>query len=727
MKITREKILSHIAKTTYQPGKMKELAKTMGVTQADYREFRQLVKGLVREGALMRGRHSRYMQPSTIDQVVGRLKVHIRGFGLLARSGDSSDVFIQARDLGEAMDGDLVGVALTGASSRRGEPLGRVTEIVEQVQGEFLGTYRVRGRRHLVSPDEAGVNRDIFLDGKPSGGVKEGYKVVVRIVERDVGYDGLRGEIIEILGDPDDPKLDFLSLVRRFDLQVDFSDAVQQEAEQARIDLDLTRREDLRGLSCCTIDPDEAKDFDDAISIEKIENGHRVLGVHIADVSHFVQEGTELDKEAKDRATSVYLLDRVIHMLPARIAADICTLAPGEDRLAMSIFIEVDANGALVDYRICESVIHSAGRLTYGQVQSVFDGRLEDAGPAVDFTDDLALMRQLAQQRTKIRLERGALDFAIDQARVVVDEESRPIALGRYPRWESHRLIEEFMLLANECVADFAQRRQLPVLYRVHRPPSSVGLVELGGIVSSLRVELGPDDEVRPKDLQLFLRQIADRKDAPLINKLVLKAMSRAEYTSGNSGHFGLACSSYLHFTSPIRRYPDLWVHRVIKRFIAEEKGNGAIEVEGLLGLGRWTSARERRAEEAERIYIKTKQMRYMEQFVGEQFPGVVSGVLRGGFFVQVGDFMVDGFCLLRDLDDYFIMDEKRHRLVGRRSGRVFELGTPVNVVVADVDWAAREMDLVLVEDGESGKRGKGKGKSKNRSKSKSKSKSKKR
>ena len=721
MKITREKILSHIAKTTYQPGKMKELAKTMGVTQADYREFRQLVKGLVREGVLMRGRHSRYMQPSTIDQVVGRLKVHIRGFGLLARSGGSSDVFIQARDLGEAMDGDLVRVALTGANSRRGEPLGRVAEIVEQVHGECIGTYRVRGRRHLVSPDEAGVNRDIFLDGKPSDGVKEGYKVVVRIVERDVGYDGLRGEIIEILGDPDDPKLDFLSLVRRFDLQVDFSDAVQREAEQARIDLDLTRREDLRGLSCCTIDPDEAKDFDDAVSIKKIENGHRVLGVHIADVSHFVQEGTELDKEAKDRATSVYLLDRVIHMLPARLAAEICTLAPGEDRLAMSIFIEVDANGALVDYRICESVIHSAGRLTYGQVQSVFDDRLEDAGPAVDFTDDLALMRQLAQQRTKIRLERGALDFAIDQARVVVDEESRPIALGRYPRWESHRLIEEFMLLANECVADYAQRRQLPVLYRIHRPPSSVGLVELGGIVSSLRVELGPDDEVRPKDLQLFLRQIADRKDAPLINKLVLRAMSRAEYTPGNSGHFGLACSSYLHFTSPIRRYPDLWVHRVIKRFIAEEKENGAIEAEALLGLGRWTSARERRAEEAERIYIKTKQMRYMEQFVGEQFPGVVSGILRGGFFVEVGDFMVDGFCLIRDLDDYFIMDEKRHRLVGRRSGRVFELGTPVNVVVAGVDWAAREMDLALVEDGETGKRGKDKGKNKGKSKSNSK------
>ena len=321
MKITRKKILSHIAETTYQPGKMKELAKTMGVTQADYREFRRLVKDLVREGVLMRGRHSRYMQPSTINQVVGRLKVHIRGFGLLARSGDSSDVFIQARDLGEAMDGDLVRVALTGASSRRGEPLGRVAEIVEQVQGEFLGTYRVRGRRHLVSPDEAGVNRDIFLDGKPNDGVKEGYKVVVRIVERDVGYDGLRGEIIEILGDPDDPKLDFLSLVRRFDLQVDFSDAVQREAEQARIDLDLTRREDLRGLSCYTIDPDEAKDFDDAVSIKKIENGHRVLGVHIADVSHFVQEGTELDKEAKDRATSVYLLDRVIHMLPARSMA----------------------------------------------------------------------------------------------------------------------------------------------------------------------------------------------------------------------------------------------------------------------------------------------------------------------------------------------------------------------------------------------------------------------
>jgi ribonuclease R len=428
-----------------------------------------------------------------------------------------------------------------------------------------------------------------------------------------------------------------------------------------------------------------------------------------------VPQGSALDEEARQRGTSVYLLDKVIHMLPPRLAAEICTLAPGEDRLAISIFVEVDGNGCRVDYRICESVIHSAGRLTYGQVQRVFDGDVEAAGAAAEFANELESMRQLTRQLTQIRMERGALDFAIDQPRVEVDSESKPIGLGRYPRWESHRLIEEFMLLANECVADFSLRRNLPALFRIHRPPSAAGLAELAGIVSSARVEIGPDDEVRPKDLQLFLKQIAEREDAALINKIVLKAMSRAEYARLNSGHFGLACSGYLHFTSPIRRYPDLWVHRVIKNAIAGAKYNNGLDPDALQELACWMSARERRAEEAERIYVKTKQMRYMEQFVGEQFSGIVSGILRGGFFVQVGDFMVDGFCFLRDLGDYFTLDEKKQRLVGRRSKRVFQLGTAVKVVIAGVDWAAREMALELLEEVAPRKRGKGKGRRKNR------------
>ena len=711
MEISRDKILALVGKTNFRPGKMKDLAKAMGVSQSEYRNFRRLVKELVAEGLLVRGHHNRYLLPSSLNQVVGRLKVHARGFGLVARTGGVADVFIPQADLDEALDGDLVRVALTNAKSKRGEPLGRIAAIVEQVQGEFLGTYKMRGRRHLVSPDDAGINRDIYLDGEPENALAEGYKVVVRIIERDRGYDGLRGEIIEVLGDPDDPRLDFLTLVRRFDLSVDFAEEVELEASQAKIDLELSQREDLRSLVCCTIDPDEARDFDDAVSYQQGEDGQQILGVHIADVSHFVAKGTALDREARERGTSVYLLDRVIHMLPQRLAAEICTLAPGEDRLAISVIINLDSLGHLLDYRICESVIHSAGRLTYGQVQSVFDDRLADAGPAADFSADLASMRSLAQQRTTIRLQRGALDFAIDQPRVEVDAESRPVSLGRYPRWESHRLIEEFMLLANECVADFARRRRLPVLYRIHRPPSSTGLAELAGVVSSIRVELGPDDEVRPRDLQLFLAQIAGREDAALINKLVLRAMSRAEYSREDSGHFGLACACYLHFTSPIRRYPDLWVHRVIKNEL--KHSNEELEPEALEGLGRWTSDRERRAEEAERIYIKTKQMRFMEQFIGEQFPGVVSGILRGGFFVEVGDFMVEGFCFLRDLDDYFAMDEKRHRLVGSRSGQIFELGTPVQVIIAGVDWVVREMDLVIADDKSPRKKGKRRNKKK--------------
>ena len=698
MSVTREKLLAFVARAQYRPAKMKELARLLGVPQAEYRDFRRLVKDVVAEGLLVRGHHNRYEPPTALNQVVGRLKVHARGFGLVARSGGESDIFIPVADIREALDGDLVRVALTTAVSQRGEPLGRIVDIVEKMAGEIVGTYRMRGRRVVVEPDGSGVNRDIYLDEVPVA-IAEGYKVVVRIVARDRGYDGLRGKIVEVLGDPEDPKLDFLTLVRRFDLKAEFASEVEAEAAKATIDLDVSRREDLRSLSCFTIDPDAARDFDDAVSLEPNEDGGCTLGVHIADVSHYVRRGSALDGAARERGTSVYLLDRVIHMLPERLAAEICSLAPGTDRPAVSVFMRLNAAGQLGDYRIVESVIHSAARLTYGQVQSLFDGRDEAAGPAVDLAAELAAMRDLAAKRTALRLDRGALDFALDQPRVEIDAASRPVALGRYPRWESHRLVEEFMLLANECVADYVLRRDLPVLYRVHRPPSPSSMVELGTLVSSMRIDLGPGDVVKPRDLQLFLAGIAGRKDEAMINKMVLRAMSRAEYAPESAIHFGLACQPYLHFTSPIRRYPDLRVHRVLKDHLAGNEHAADVGEEGLEALGRWASARERRAEEVERIYVRTKQMRYMERHIGERFAGVVTGVLRGGFFVEVGDFMVDGFCLLRTLDDFYELDERRHRLVGRRGRRVFEMGTEVEVVIAAVDWVTREMDLALVEE----------------------------
>ena len=707
MEISREKILAYINTSNYRPGKMKELARAMGVPQSRYRDFRRTVKKLVGEGLLVRGHHNRYLAPSAIKQVVGRLKIYRRGFGLVAQKEGVADVFIADRDLGEALDGDLVRVALTGSLSERGEPRGRIVEIVEKIPGKFVGTYQVRGRRHLISPDDVGINRDIYLNELPGTELREGYKAVVRIVERARGYDGLQGEVIEVLGDPEDPRLDFLTLVHRFGFLVDYCAEAEAEAKEAKIDLarELPQREDLRGSVCFSIDPDEARDFDDAVSIQRGDNGEYILGVHIADVSHFVVEGSALDRAARERGTSVYLLDRVIHMLPSRLSVEICTLAPGEDRLAISVLIKLDAEGQLLDYRLSKSVICSAGCFSYRQVQTLLDGGEDLGGSIEDFREDLKQMHVLATLRTQIRLQRGALDFDMDQPLVEIDTDSKPTALGSYPRWDSHRLIEEFMLLANECVADYALRREIPVLYRVHRPPSINSLRELANLASSIRVELDSKDELRPGDLQRFLAQVKGRKDSALINKFVLRAMNRAEYSNELMGHFGLASGAYLHFTSPIRRYPDLWVHRMIKEVLTGEtpkRNSGQTDVQK---LGQWTSARERRAEEAERMYIKTKQMRYMERHIGDQFPGQVSGVLRGGFFVEVGTFKVDGFCYLRDLDDYFELDQSRHRLVGRRSRRIFQPGTPVQVVIAGVNRDAGEMDLLLIEAEKSGKK----------------------
>ena len=714
MIVTREKLLEFVSGTQYRPAKMKQLARSLGVTQAEYRDFRRLVKDLVGEGLLVRGHHNRYVPPAALNQVIGRLKVHAKGFGLVARSGGDSDVFIPVAEIGEALDGDLVRVALMAAVSQRGEPLGRIIKIVEQMKGEIVGTYRMRGRRVLVEPDESGVNRDIYLDEAPVA-IEEGYKVAVRIVTRDRGYDGLRGEIVEILGNPEDPKLDFLTLVRRFGIEATFAPEVETEAAKATIDFQLSRREDLRSLTCFTIDPDAARDFDDAVSLKPNEDSSYTLGVHIADVSHYVRRGSALDSAARKRGTSIYFLDRVIHMLPERLAAEICSLAPGKDRLALSVFIRLNAAGQQEGYRIVESVIHSAARLTYSQVQSLFDGRDEAAGSAVEFASELVDMRKLAAKRTALRLDRGALDFALDQPRVEIDDASCPVALGCHPRWESHRLIEEFMLLANECVADYVLRRNLPVLYRVHRPPAPSSMIELSRLVSSIGVDLGSMDVVEPRDLQLFLAEVAGRKEEAVVNKVVLRAMSRAEYAPESAIHFGLACQPYLHFTSPIRRYPDLWVHRVLKDYLVGNKHAADVEREGLEALGRWSSVRERRAEEVERIYVRTKQMRYMERHIGERFPGIITGVLRGGFFVEVGDFMVDGFCFLRNLDDYYELDERRHRLVGRRGRRVFELGSEVEVIIAAVDLVTREMDLALVEEVTHQTRGKGKRRKKKR------------
>ncbi|MFA6111337.1 MAG: ribonuclease R [Candidatus Latescibacterota bacterium] len=699
---TRHDLLELLGAAGYVPGRLKELARALGVDQPGYRDLRRLVKELEREGLVVRLRNSRYALPGQVRQRVGVLRVHPRGFSFIAVPGAAADLFVPRDAKHDAIDGDTVRVEVV-TDGPGGTPEGRVLEVVTPTARRFPGSLVRTGRRAAVEVDGGILDRQVRLDSGQVRDLADGTRVLVAVTERGWGDDGLRGEVVEVLGDPDDPRLDFPAVVRRYELPDEFPPAALAEAAAlvsasiAASGVEAGSRLDLRAVRSFTVDPETARDYDDAVSLEPGTAGGWQVGVHIADVSHFVRPDTELDREARRRGTSVYLLDRVLHMLPEPLAGGLCTLKPGEDRLTLSVLIDLDDEGVVQDFRLVESIVHSAARLTYEQVQAVFDGRSGEAGSATALAEELEGMRRVSLLRRALRRARGALDFDLPEPRVDLDADSRPVALGRQPRLESQRLIEEFMLLANECVGQHAARHRLPVLYRIHRPPDREKLARI--------LELAPGGArrgrtgVSPAELQRLLAELADRPDGPLLHRLVLQSLMRAEYAVDDVGHFGLACRRYVHFTSPIRRYPDLYVHRVLKQTLSAEGAVEAADGEmGLAELARSSSRAEQRAEEAERTYTRTKQLRFLEERLGQVFPGVVSGVVRGGFFVEVDGFMVEGFCPVRGLDDWYEFDERRRRLVGRRTRRTIQLGQRLQVRVTGVDWRAQDLDLVWVD-----------------------------
>ncbi|MBM3279030.1 MAG: ribonuclease R [Candidatus Handelsmanbacteria bacterium] len=684
-------ILAHIQAPGYRPGKVKDLARNLGVEQYEYRAFRQAIKELERQGQLVRLRHNRYAHPSQLEQSAGLFRLHPQGYGWVERGEGEAAILIPPEGMGSAAEGDLVRVEIAG---RRRHPEGRVVEILQRAEQQVVGTFFGQGRNGVVRPDENRWGRDVYLSRRPPSGVRDGYKVKLRLLPGARG--AWEGEIEEVLGDPADPRLDFLTVVAQFGLPLDHPPAVVEEVAQLSADLGpaLAGRRDLRGITCLTVDPADARDFDDAVSIESLDQGAALLGVHIADVGHYVRAHTALDREALRRGTSVYLADRAIPMLPQRLASQLCTLVPGEDRLTLSVLMRVEPSGEVGEFEVVESVIRSAARLTYEEVQAVFDG--ETGAVAGAFSEPLSGMRALSLRLKRRRLERGALDFDLPTPRVELDGEGLPTALGQYPRLQSHQLIEEFMLAANTCVGRLAQERELPVLFRVHRHPDQEKLRHFSDYLRAAGVRFDRSRRLAPKDLQQLLGRFSDQAEGRLVNRLLLRAMMRAEYTPVDIGHYGLASEHYLHFTSPIRRYPDLLVHRVVKAYLAGASGPDRGQ---LPWIGVWTSNCERRADAAERAYLKSKQLRYMESRLGQEYPGLVSGVLRSGFFVELEGLMVEGFCALAFLDEYCEYDERRQVLRGQRTGRTFALGAPVRVQVARVDWSPPRLDLKLLDE----------------------------
>ncbi len=702
---------------------MKELARLFNVPQEEYRSFRGCVREMVEEGLLVKTAGNRYASPQRVGDEVGLLRVHRSGVGFVSIPGTASDVFIGREALNGAIDGDTVKIERTGTWSREGLPQGSVIAVTAQGEKEFVGLLRRRAQHWIVDIEDVQLARDVFIDGDEVESVPEGHRIVVRIVERGGGYRGLRGTIVDVLGDPRSAKLDFDTVIRRYGIPQTFSEAALNDSmADPNFEREIGRRRDLRAMPCVTIDPERARDHDDAVSVQRVEAGGYRLLVHIADVSHYVAEGSTLDREAYERGTSTYLIDRVVHMLPEALASQQCSLMPEEDRLALTADIVLDENGQYVGSELYESVVRSAGRLTYGEVQAVLDGGGD--GAALGWKDQLVCLAELSSLRQRIRSRRGSLDLDLPEAQIELDDEGEPQTIGPYPRYPSHRIIEECMLLANECVGHFCSRNKLPVLYRVHMPPTGSKLEPVYELLGPRRSHAPlRDQSLTPRDFQNMLEQARQLPNAALIGKLLLRSLSRAEYAADDKGHFGLACSNYLHFTSPIRRYPDLLVHRVLKDFMAGRwtGHKDRLMRDQVAEKGKVLSTLERRAESAERTYVKMKQLRFMERRLGDVFDGVVVGVLRSGFFVEINTFLIEGYCRASDFDEPVDYDENRHCLMLRRSRRAIRLGMPVRVVVSAVDLEALEMDLALdyaslpggVGSGKMGKKRKGKSKGK--------------
>ena len=656
---------------------------------------------MLERGELYRTKHDLYSLPDLLNLVVGRLQVVRSGAGfVVAEDRAQPDVFIPAFKLATAIHGDRV-VARVEHRPASGNPEGRIVRVLERARSRIVGTYRRSARFAFVEPDDPRLTFDVFVaDTGPRA--EPGQKVVAEIEDWGDAQKNPEGRVIEVLGFPHEPGVDVLGILHHHGLDPAFPAGVEDAARRlpARISpAEIERRLDLRALLCFTIDPDDARDFDDALSIAPAggPGGDWEVGVHIADVSHYLEPDGILDREGRTRATSVYLVDRVVPMLPETLSNELCSLNPDEDRLAVSVFATLDARGEVQASRIAATVIRSRARLTYGEAQALLDGeggnRPADVGAAVRRLRDLSL------ELRRRRADRGSLDFDLPEAEVVLDADGFPLDIQESVRLESHRLIEEFMLLANEIVARRLQKRRVPALYRVHEEPDPLKLQALRDFAAAFGHVL-PPGEVTPRVLQRLLQRVEGRPEEKVLNTIVLRSMKQARYSVDNIGHFGLASECYTHFTSPIRRYPDVVVHRLVKDLDAEaaasEEAKEAARRERA-DIAIHASARERVAQEAERDSIDLKKVAFMERHLGEIFGGTISGVQAFGFFVRLHRWFVEGLVHVNSIeDDYYMFEERGYALVGRNSGRTFRLGDEVEVRLARVDRDLRRLDFVL-------------------------------
>ncbi|THE14131.1 ribonuclease R [Bacillus timonensis] len=700
------KLLDFMKEEAYKPLTVQELEVAFGISGSE--DFKEFVKALVvmeEQGLVVRTRSNRYGLPEKMNLVRGTLTGHAKGFAFVVPDDKTmDDVFIPPNELKNAMHGDTVLVRINSESSGQRKE-GTVVRIIEHGIKTIVGTYTESKNFGFVIPDDKKIANDIFIPKQASNGAIEGHKVVVQLVTYPEGRMSAEGEVIQILGHKNDPGIDILSVIHKHGLPEEFPGEVLEQANNTPDSIDpkeLENRRDLRNEVIVTIDGADAKDLDDAVTVTKLENGNYKLGVHIADVTHYVTEGSPIDKEASDRGTSIYLVDRVIPMIPHRLSNGICSLNPKVDRLTLSCEMEVDGNGTVVKHDIFQSVIKTTERMTYADVNSILADKDEELRtryePLVPMFEDMERLAAILREK---RMKRGAIDFDFKEAKVLVDDEGAPYDVVLRERSVGERLIEEFMLLANETVAEHFHWMNVPFIYRIHEDPNEEKLRRFLEFITNFGyIVRGAGNSIHPRALQEVIEAVQGKPEEMVVSTVMLRSMKQAKYDPESVGHFGLSTDFYTHFTSPIRRYPDLIVHRLIRTYLIQGKLDNATQDkwrEKLPEIAEHSSNMERRAVEAERETDSMKKAEYMMDKIGEEYDGIISSVTNFGMFVELPN-TIEGLVHVSYLtDDYYRYDERSYAMIGERTGNIFRIGDEITVRVINVNKDERSVDFEVV------------------------------